>query len=101
MTALEAAVILFTIFFAMDYVPKFGSLGTIKAEKVFNPQTMKSEFNDYDHSFMILLFSTLELSGCNTKESHIEENFYENSCNTNGQINKKYYFVVFKIFYHF
>ena len=27
MTALEAAVILFTIFFAMDYVPKFGSLG--------------------------------------------------------------------------
>ena len=57
MTALEAAVILFTIFFAMDYVPKFGSLGTIKAEKVFNPQTMKSEFNDYDHSFMILLFS--------------------------------------------
>ena len=57
MTALEAAVILFTIFFAMDYVPKFGSLGTIKAEKVFNSQTMKSEFNDYDHSFMILLFS--------------------------------------------
>lgn len=57
MTALEAAVILFTIFFAMEYVPKFGSLGTVKAEKVFNPQTMKSEFNDYDHSFMILLFS--------------------------------------------
>lgn len=57
MTALEAAVILFTIFFAMDYVPKFGSLGTVRAEKVFNPQTMKSEFNDYDHSFMILLFS--------------------------------------------
>jgi arabinogalactan oligomer/maltooligosaccharide transport system permease protein len=57
MTALEAAVILFTIFFAMDYVPKFGTLGTVKAEKVFNPQTMKSEFNDYDHSFKILLFS--------------------------------------------
>ena len=57
MTALEAAVILFTIFFAMDYVPKFGSLGTVKAEKVFNPDTMKSEFNNYDHSFKILLFS--------------------------------------------
>jgi len=57
MTALEAAVILFTIFFAMDYVPKFGTLGTVKAEKVFNPVTMKSEFNDYDHSFKILLFS--------------------------------------------
>ncbi len=57
MTALEIAIILFTIFFAIDYVPKFGSLGTIKAEQIFNPQTMKSEFNDYDHSFMILLFS--------------------------------------------
>jgi arabinogalactan oligomer/maltooligosaccharide transport system permease protein len=57
MTALEAAVILFTILFAMDYVPKFGSLGTVQAEKVFNMDTMKSEFNDYDHSFKILLFS--------------------------------------------
>lgn len=57
MTALEAAVILFTLGFAMDYVPKFGTLGTVKAEKVFNMATMKSEFNDYDHSFKILLFS--------------------------------------------
>lgn len=59
MTALEVAVILFTIFFAMDYVPKFGTLGTVKAEKIFNAQTMKSEWNDYDHSFKILLFSLL------------------------------------------
>lgn len=59
MTALEAALILFTIFFAMDYVPKFGTLGTVKAEKIFNAQTMKSEWNDYDHSFKILLFSLL------------------------------------------
>lgn len=57
MTVLEVAVILFSVFFAMEYVPKFGSLGTIKAEKVFNPQTMKSEFNNYDNSFKILLFS--------------------------------------------
>lgn len=57
MTALEAAVILFTIFFASRYVPKFGTLGTVKAEMVFNIDTMKNEFNDYDHSFMILLFS--------------------------------------------
>lgn len=57
MTLLEAAIIVFTFTFAMDYVPKFGSLGTVKAEKVFNVKTMKSEFNDYDHSFKILLFS--------------------------------------------
>jgi arabinogalactan oligomer/maltooligosaccharide transport system permease protein len=57
MTALEVGVILFTVFFAMDYVPKFNTLGTVQAEMVFNPQTMKNEMNDYDHSFKILLFS--------------------------------------------
>ncbi len=59
MTLLEAAVILFTAGFAMEYVPKFFTLGTVKAEKVFNMQTMKSEFNNYDHSFKILLFSLI------------------------------------------
>ena len=57
MTILEIAVIAFTVKFAMQYVPKIGSLGTVKMEKVFNMKTMKSEFNDYDNSFTILLFS--------------------------------------------
>ena len=57
MTVLEIAVIMFTVKFAMQYVPKIGSLGTVKMEKVFNMKTMKSEFNDYDNSFTILLFS--------------------------------------------
>ena len=46
MTILEIAVIAFTVKFAMQYVPKIGSLGTVKIEKVFNMKTMKSEFND-------------------------------------------------------
>ncbi len=57
MTILEAAIIAFTVLFAMKYVPKFGTLGTVKMERVFNMATMKSEFNDYDNSFSILLFS--------------------------------------------
>ena len=57
MTLLEIAVIVFTLNFAMAYVPKFGTLGTIQAEQVFNMQTMQTEWNDYDNSFMILLFS--------------------------------------------
>lgn len=57
MTLLEIAVIVFTLNFAMDYVPKFGTLGTVQAEQVFNIQTMQTEWNDYDNSFMILLFS--------------------------------------------
>lgn len=40
MTLLEAAVILFTVNFAMNYVPKFGTLGTVQAEQVFNMKTM-------------------------------------------------------------
>lgn len=58
-TAFEAAIIAFTFGFAMDYVPKFGTLGTVQQESVFNVVTMKNEFNDYDHSFMILLFSLI------------------------------------------
>ena len=57
MTALEIGVILFSVFFASQYVPKFGTLGTVQAEQTFNMQTMQMEWNDYDHSFMILLFS--------------------------------------------
>ena len=57
MTLLEIALIVFTLGFAMNYVPKFGSLGTVQAEQVFNIATMQSEWNDYDNSFIILLFS--------------------------------------------
>lgn len=56
-TLFEIGVVLFSIFFASQYVPKFGTLGTVKQESVFNAMTMKKEFNDYDNSFMILLYS--------------------------------------------
>lgn len=59
MTLLEALVIWFTVVFAATYVPKFGTLGTVQAEQVFNMETMKTEWNDYDDSFQILLFSVL------------------------------------------
>lgn len=57
MTVLELAVILFTVNFAMQYIPKFGTLGTVSPVRSFNVDTMKNEFNDYDNSFQILLFS--------------------------------------------
>lgn len=57
MTLFEIAVIAFTVMFAADYVSKFGNLGSVQAEKVFNMTTMKNEWNDYDNSFEILLFS--------------------------------------------
>lgn len=57
MTLLEAILIAFTVKYALQYVPKFGTLGTVQAASVFNPATMKTEWNDYDNSFMILLMS--------------------------------------------
>lgn len=57
MTLLEAFIIIFTVKISMEYVPKFSTLGTVKAEKIFNFKTMKNEWNDYDNSFMILLMS--------------------------------------------
>ncbi len=59
MTIFEVAVIWYTLGFAMEYVPKFSTLGTVQQESVFNIATMQTEFNDYDHSFMILLFSLI------------------------------------------
>lgn len=58
-TIFEIAVLAFTFGFAMDYVSKFGTLGTVRQESVFNMVTMKNEFNDYDHSFLILLISLI------------------------------------------
>ncbi len=57
MTALEVGLILFSVCFASQYVPKFGTLGTVQMAQEFNIETMQMEFNDYDHSFLILLFS--------------------------------------------
>ncbi len=56
-TLLEAGVIAFTVLFAPQYVSKFGTLGTVVRESVFNMTTMKNEYNDYDNSFLILLMS--------------------------------------------
>lgn len=58
-TIFEIAVIAFSVLCASRYVPKFLTLGTVRRETVFNPVTMKNEINDFDNSFMILLFSVI------------------------------------------
>lgn len=60
-TLFEALVIVFSVVCSSQYIPKFGTLGTVKREAVFNPATMKNEINDYDNSFMILLFSVVSI----------------------------------------
>ncbi|MCD7881464.1 MAG: sugar ABC transporter permease [Clostridiales bacterium] len=61
MTALEALIIAYTVLVGIPYISDFGTLGTVQQESVFNPVTMQNEFNDYDNSFMILLFSVVTL----------------------------------------
>ncbi len=58
-TLFEILVIAFTFGVALKYVPKFGTLGTVQQEIVFDIATMQNQFNDYDHSFMILLMSMI------------------------------------------
>lgn len=61
-TALEAAVILFSIYIAPQYITKLGTLGSVKMESVFNINTMKYDVNNYDDSFQILLFSVISIA---------------------------------------
>lgn len=55
-TLVEIAYLAFMVLFGLPYLAKFGSLGTVKQEMVFNPDTMKNEVNAYDNSLLILLF---------------------------------------------
>ena len=34
-------------------------VGTVQQQRVYNPETRKNEFNDYDNSFLILLFGVI------------------------------------------
>ena len=56
---IQAAIMLVFPTFFFPYTSKLSTLGTVQQKRVFNPETMKNEFNDYDNSFLILLFGVL------------------------------------------
>ena len=56
---IQAAIMLVFPTFFFPYMSKLSTLGTVQQKRVFNPETMKNEFNDYDNSFLILLFGVL------------------------------------------
>ncbi len=60
-TALEALFIWFCSTFAATNLAKFGTLGTVQAEMYFDPVLFTNVWNDYDHSFKILLYSIISL----------------------------------------
>jgi len=58
---LELGFIVFLIFFVPKYLMKVGSLGTVLQEAVYNPITGRNEWNDYDNSLQILLYSVVSI----------------------------------------
>lgn len=61
MIALEAVFVIMCVFYAAPNLAKFGTLGTVQFEQVFDPLTLTSTVNDYDNSFLILLNSMIAL----------------------------------------
>lgn len=61
MLLVEAVFVVMCIGYAAPNLAKFGTLGTVQFEQVFDPLTMTSTVNDYDNSFMILLNSIIAL----------------------------------------
>ena len=63
-TLLQAAVMVLVPVVFWPYMSKLGTLGTVQAEKVYNPETMKNEWNDFDNSFKVLLFGIIGIVIC-------------------------------------
>ena len=61
MTHFEAAFIAFVVGVGVPNLSKFGTLGTVQFEQVFDLTTMTNKVNDYDNSFLILLLSIIAL----------------------------------------
>ncbi len=59
LTVFEIALIALFPGFLWPFMSKFGTLGTVQAAKVYNAETRKNEWNDYDNSFLILLFGVI------------------------------------------
>lgn len=53
---LEEAAFVLGIFLTWPCVKKLPTLGTIRAERIWDPITRQNRWNDYDNSFLILLF---------------------------------------------
>ena len=61
MTLFEVAFIAFVVGVGVPNLSKFGTLGTVQFEQVFDLATMTNKVNDFDNSFLILLLSIIAL----------------------------------------
>lgn len=61
MSVVEVLFVVFCVRYAAQNLSKFGTLGTVQFEQIFDPLTLSSTVNDYDNSFLILLNSIISL----------------------------------------
>ena len=55
----EEALLLLGISMTLPYVGKLPTLGTVRAERIWDPITRRNLWNDYDNSFLILLLGVV------------------------------------------
>ena len=49
------------ILLCLPSVMKLGTLGTVQAQRIYDPVSRRNVWNDYDHSFLILVFGIIGL----------------------------------------
>lgn len=55
----EEAALVTGIVLTLPYVRKLPTLGTVQAERIWDASARRNVWNDYDHSFLILLFGVI------------------------------------------
>lgn len=60
-TLLELAFAWFCMTFAAENLSKFNTLGTVQAKQYFDMELFTNVWNDYDHSFKILLYGIISI----------------------------------------
>ena len=58
---LEEAAFVLGIGLTWPFLMKLATLGTVQAERIWDPVTRRNVWNDYDNSFLILLFGVIAL----------------------------------------
>ncbi len=56
---MEQLALLAGIVWTLPYLSKITTLGTVQAQRVYDPVTRRNVWNDFDNSFLILLFSVV------------------------------------------
>src|SRR5690554_2256409 len=61
LTLFQIGFIAYLVLFGVDMLSKINTLGTIEYAVVYDPELKKNIVNNYDHSFLILLFSVMTI----------------------------------------